>query len=554
MEDMEKPKDRARQIAVAAAAAVLLFSAALHASAADVAVVAREPGYYTSLARHLQRWLSQQRVACDFHETKGRPPSLGGAKVAFLVGFDSPDAAEMKALTDFRARGGRFVVFYSSSPQLAALMGVRVSGFARAAYPGQWSRMDFAASYPRGLPKSILQTSTVLQKASPVPGRGRVMATWSDRSGRSTGDAAWISSASGFWMTHVLLADGDEALKAQTVAAMAGCLAPGSWDCDAFTAREAAERRELAAYAARQQPLKGEIRAVWDHSGCGLYPGDWPRTIALLKKSHVTDLFVNVAGAGFAHYPSKVLPRSRTYEQEGDQLKACLSAAAGSGIRVHAWILCFTATRSTPERRERFRADGWLLKDRDGAVTDYLDPSSAKVRDHVLRAVSEIQEKYAVSGVHLDFVRWYERSPKPADATEWVTKFVSEARRRVKRPAWLTAAVLGKYPACVASVGQDWSAWLDLGIVDYVVPMDYTEDLSRFGAYLSQHSASRAHARKTIAGIGVTANESRLSARDVIDQIVLARRHGLAGVSLFDLDTTLEKQILPYLRAGVWRE
>ena len=44
-----------------------------------------------------------------------------------------------------------------------------------------------------------------------------------------------------------------------------------------------------------------EIHAVWDHTGRGLYPGDWLHTISILKASHVTDLFVNVAGADFAH-------------------------------------------------------------------------------------------------------------------------------------------------------------------------------------------------------------------------------------------------------------
>ena len=56
----------------------------------------------------------------------------------------------------------------------------------------------------------------------------------------------------------------------------------------------------------------------------------------------------------------------------------------------------------------------------------------------------------------------------------------------------------------------------------------------------------------TIVGIGVTANESRLDARQVIDQINLVRRYGLAGEALFDLDATLEKSILPYLRLGMW--
>jgi hypothetical protein len=82
--------------------------------------------------------------------------------------------------------------------------------------------------------------------------------------------------------------------------------------------------------------------------------------------------------------------------------------------------------------------------------------------------------------------------------------------------------------------------------------MDYTESLQTFGSYLQQHAATPGHARRTIAGIGVTANESRLDARQVIDQLRMIRQYGLAGAALFDLDVTLEKQILPYLRAGIW--
>ena len=82
--------------------------------------------------------------------------------------------------------------------------------------------------------------------------------------------------------------------------------------------------------------------------------------------------------------------------------------------------------------------------------------------------------------------------------------------------------------------------------------MDYTEDNSRFVSYLSQHAQRRSRATRTIAGIGVTANESRLGPREVIDQIKLVRKYNLAGVALFDLDVFLEKEILPYLSLGLW--
>lgn len=523
------------------------------AAAAEVVVVAHEPGYYTSLSRHLQRWLQQQGIAADVVTPKEMPSALKPARVAFLVGFNDPPKGEMDVLRAYRARGGKLVVFYSSSPQLASLMGVKPLGYTVAPYPGRWSSMRFTAAFPEGVPTEIRQTSSVLQRAVPEPGRGRVLATWCDRSGKSTGDAAWISTTGGYWMTHVLLAEGDEDLKAQLVASLVGCLAPHLWNYAAFKAKKEAQHKAMRAYALRQIPRKGEIHAVWDHSGCGLYPGNWAKTMHDLQEARVTDLFVNVAGAGFAHYASNVLPRSKTFAEEGDQLAACLAAAQKAGIRVHAWILCFNATRATPARKAELRKNGWFVKTTDGKVSDdYLDPSKPAVQACILRAIDEIQARYPVQGIHLDFVRWYEKSAKPANAAAVISGFVASARQHVKRPRWLTTAVLGKYPTCVASVGQDWDGWLGANLVDYVVPMDYAEDPAKFESFLKQHAQKRSHARKTIVGIGVTANESRLSARQVIDQINLTRKYGFAGVSLFDLDTTLEKNIFPYLKLGLW--
>ena len=517
-----------------------------------VTIVAHDPGYYTSLANHVQRWLKSENVASRVVTPKEMYSALRNENLAFLVGFGNPTAAEMQTLRSFRANGGKLVVFHSASPALAALMDVKPVGYSAAPYPGAWSRMTFNAKNGGGFPASILQTSTVLMRAQPLPGKGRVIATWADRAGRSSGEPAWIATAAGFWMTHVLLADGDEDLKAQLLGAIVGSVDARAWSLPAHNARIAAKRQAWRDYALKQTVRPGEIHAVWDHSGCGLYPGNWPQTIAVLRNAHVTDLFVNVAGAGFAHYPSGVLPRSKTYDQEGDQLARCLAAAKGSGIRVHAWILCFSATRATPNRLDVYAKKGWRLKLASGKLTEYLSPANPAVREQVLSAIDEIQSRYGVSGIHLDFVRWGDGTVHPQNAAQYVTQFVAEARRRVKRPKWLTAAVYGKYPQCVNSVGQDWEGWLDANLVDYVVPMDYTESTQTFVSLLAQHARTKAHARKTIAGIGVTANESRLDARQVIDQINLSRRAGLAGNALFDLDTTLEKNILPYLRLGIW--
>ena len=118
---------------------------------------------------------------------------------------------------------------------------------------------------------------------------------------------------------------------------------------------------------------------------------------------------------------------------------------------------------------------------------------------------------------------------------------------------WLTVAVLAGYPSCVSSVGQDWESWIDQGLVDYAVPMNYFEDAAKYAAVVARQANTPRRARHLISGIGVTANESVLSPVQVIDQVNAARRTGVAGVALFDLDQTLAVRVLPVLRLGLFR-
>ena len=148
-----------------------------------VAVVSQPTGYDASLAGHLRRWLEGEKIPVRTVAPAQMGTQLAQEKVAFLVGLSNPSADEMCALKSFRARGGKLVVFHSASTALADLMDVKQNGYAAAPYPGAWSRMDFVSRVPEGLPAAIRQTSSVLLRAAPKPGKGRVLATWTDRRG-----------------------------------------------------------------------------------------------------------------------------------------------------------------------------------------------------------------------------------------------------------------------------------------------------------------------------------------------------------------------------------
>jgi uncharacterized lipoprotein YddW (UPF0748 family) len=340
------------------------------------------------------------------------------------------------------------------------------------------------------------------------------------------------------------------------------------------------------AYGMTYWARSGEVKGVWDHTGRGLYPGDWPRTAKLLAQAGITDVYVNVAGAAFALYPSKVLPQRLA----GDALRDAVAACHKHGLRVHAWILSYSCTNAAKGAIDAFKRKGWMLQDVNGKDLNWLDPTHPEVRRYLVNATVELA-KSGVDGVHLDFIRFpdlpsslgprtkarFEAAKGKAlnwpkciteaegarrrDFLNWreaqVAATVLEIRSRMRAltpGVELSAAVFGKYPACVDSVGQDWISWLRTGMIDYALPMNYTENLEALKDWLGTQTADRRIASKIISGIGVTAAESRLNAIDVLRQIEISRTMKCKGFALFDLDETLRQTILPILSEGVTKQ
>jgi uncharacterized lipoprotein YddW (UPF0748 family) len=193
--------------------------------------------------------------------------------------------------------------------------------------------------------------------------------------------------------------------------------------------------------------------------------------------------------------------------------------------------------------------------------------------------VTDLVRRYAVDGVHLDYVRYprddFDYGPAalrefrasldedlpPAEArrlaerartdplvhadtfpVRWasfrrsrLTALVMRIRTAVKaeRPEALVSAAV--VPDVVEAAGvrlQDWGLWAQNGLLDAVCPMAYTPDLSHFARQVSE--AVRASAPGALwAGIGAY----KLDPAQVLAQIQEARRAGSAGYLLFSYDS-----------------
>ncbi len=341
-----------------------------------------------------------------------------------------------------------------------------------------------------------------------------------------------------------------------------------------------AAREELATGYALTAAPKMKLRGVWEHKGYGLYPGDWNKTADILEQGKINTLFVDMLSAGEAHYPSRVIPPSNIATELGDQIAQCIRACNKRNIAVHIWKVCWKVDDSTPAFRAEMEKQGRLQMDVDGKIQPWLNPADPRNQRHEIESIMEIVSHYRVDGIHLDYIRYPNGSSCYSPATrrffeQWLGKtvtrwpkdvleggyhygsyrkwraevingYIKKVRTELRKKApgvKLSAAVFGGYPECIESVGQDWGTWLKKGWVDFVCPMNYTEDSFEFNELIRHQQTIDNRPGAIIPGIGVSAGESSLSIDRITHQINQLKARNFDGYVLFDLDPELAERV-----------
>ena len=335
-----------------------------------------------------------------------------------------------------------------------------------------------------------------------------------------------------------------------------------------------------------------EGRGLWNHSGLGAYPGDWERSIKELAAAGINMILPNMAWAGVAHYNSKILPQSQKFKQYGDQIAQCVEAAHKHNMEVHVWKITWNLEGAPKEFVEKLQKDGRTQESDRGHNINWLCPSHPENVKLELNAITEIVENYDVDGIHLDYIRYpgshacycqeckkrftlatrqvlkdfpvsvLPKSGEHAQAyIDWraqqITRLVRLIHKRVKaiKPdIKISTAVFGGYPSCVTSIGQDWIAWAKAGYIDFVCPMNYTEDSKYFTDLLENQLARMPRDVAIYPGIGATASNSLLSPDAVVGQIHLARFLGASGWTIFDYTANISNTVLPAIQMGVGKK
>ncbi len=286
---------------------------------------------------------------------------------------------------------------------------------------------------------------------------------------------------------------------------------------------------------------------------------DHPNIIATLD-GRFNHVFLQIYALGEAYYPSRIAPVKM---RDDAWLRDFLLEAHKRGIAVSAWLNVFYAWGYAPRTADMRHAinmhPNWFLEDTHGrSILDYdteelrdrsiegyyLTPANIQVRDYVFDIIDEILERYEFDGVHLDYLRYPSRQFSndvslrsefmreycidPAGIASEVygkrfgvwgsddlelrrralmrnslTEFVRTLASRIKagRPyAKISVAVKADPQSASNDFFQDWPAWLNEDLVDFVCLMAYSNNIE---GVLKRTLSAVNDPRKVTVGLGI---------------------------------------------------
>jgi len=354
---------------------------------------------------------------------------------------------------------------------------------------------------------------------------------------------------------------------------------------------------ELAAgpaLASAQAPAT-ELRGAWVTRWSYREAADVELAMEQLAEAGFNAVFFQIRGTFDAFWRSDIEPWSALLtgtlgrDPGWDPLAVAVEQGHAHGLQVHAYMNVFPFWRgkaspgaSEPAHAMRGHPD-WRVTDADGqpmALNDsyvFASPGKAQVRARVAAVAAEIAQRYAVDGIHLDYIR-YPASDCEGDAASvaarraaslscqaWQRLQVIETVRAVRQAVDLplSAAVWGVYQNSwgwesvsqgLDDYHQDSRAFLSQGLLDANIPMIYWRLSEPPGqrldfATLTADHLAHASGRHVYPGI-----QAELGHEAVADCIAAAPAAGAPGVVLFDYRTAQQAGWLSELARGPFAE
>ena len=330
-----------------------------------------------------------------------------------------------------------------------------------------------------------------------------------------------------------------------------------------------------------------EFRGIWvDAWGTGfLTASQAQKLIADCRAYNFNAVFVQMRRRGDAFYipqAPNLEPRTTAISGGYDAL-ATLIAAAHSGsprIEVHCWVTSnlIWSSGNPPAGHVYTRHPEYLMKNFAGetflAEGYYLDPGHPEAMQWNYNMARDIVSRYDIDGFHWDYIRYPQQDagyndvameryleeynltqrPGPSDSrfSGWRRRQVTDFLRwvnadllEIKPGLIISAAVFGNRTDAYDHRFQDWGAWTMEGLMDLVLPMNYSANNSGVFNPRANDAFGRQGVRRIYMGQGAYLNTKE----NTVTQLEYARDLGFLGTLFYSYRTP---DIPPVDQAGTF--
>lgn len=315
-------------------------------------------------------------------------------------------------------------------------------------------------------------------------------------------------------------------------------------------------------------------KAIWIGSRLGGDPDGTGRELDRLGAAGFKLLLPLVKGSQSVDFRTNVGTVNPEYPA-WDPLAVLLKEASARSMVVHPWFVVFDEETGSPllathpQYAAVFdRGSGWACACQPG------------VQEYELALCQSVLENYPVRGVHLDYIRtggWcrcaycteemkhrgvdihavrpHEGGPGRmawgeghAAWGEWragrVTDFVTRLHASLQpKKVEISAAVFPEYPGCMLDEGQDWVAWADQGILEYIFPTTYVDSTREARMRARCHRALVGPRPQLWEGLGKSSSHSELSTRTMLDEAKACVEEGSQGIVFFSHSALTDEDV-----------
>ena len=272
----------------------------------------------------------------------------------------------------------------------------------------------------------------------------------------------------------------------------------------------------------KKQETQPEIKAVWLHPG--LFSLNEIKAVGQIDS--LFNIYQDIGINNLFCYNTT----SDENSFDWDYLDVLIKEGHKKGIKIHP---IFYPGYNVNLEKELVDNPAWLIRDMEGKYQPHFNLANPDVRKNWVDKISATL-KYDIDGIHLDYIRF------PITQVYSYDSATCETFKMV-------------YQYSPVEVSHDCGSWAKTGLIDFICPMLYTNNLDLFKEYLRNALNIAGEKCKVYPDIGVHTAHNDITKELIIKEVNITREEKTNGMVFFS-GYSFNKEMRDTLKLSLFKQ